>query len=80
MKNYTKPTFMLASLGIRAMAASSCDYKITEDDKDFMNLWSPGWEEHGFHSAEGCTTPIDQFCKYTAGDNDSLGVANAFTS
>ena len=82
MKNYTKPTFMLASLGIRASAAiaTSCDYKITVEDREFFDLWAPGWEENGFHSEENCSIPIDQYCKFSAGSNESLGVVNAFIS
>ncbi len=81
MNKYTKPTFVLASLGVTALAAASgCSYVITDADKEIFDIWAPGWKENGFHPDEGCSIPISNYCKFTASDDENLGVAKAFGS
>ena len=77
MNKYTKPTFMLASLGVTALAAASgCDYRITDEDKELFDIWYPGWKENGFNSLENCSVIIDSYCKWTASDS----LTKAFSS
>lgn len=81
MNKYTKPTFMLASLGVTALAAASgCSYVITDADKEVFDIWAPGWKENGFHPDEGCSIPIDKYCKFTASDSTTQTILKAFGS
>ena len=79
MNKYTKPTFMIASLGVSALAAASCQTKVTDDDKDFFDNFLPGWETNGFHSTENCRMPLDEYfesyCKFTSAEISGIGQA-----
>ena len=76
MNKYTKPTFMLASLGVTALGASSCGYRISDEDKEILDAWDPGWKENGFNSGTECSFDIEAFCKFTASEN----LSQAFSS
>ncbi len=82
MNKYTKPTFMLASLGVNALAASagSCSYVISEAEKEDFDIMIPGWRENGFHAKENCTIHINAYCKFTSGTDGETNVLKAFSS
>lgn len=82
MNKYTKPTFMLASLGVNALAAGagSCSYVISESEKEEFDILIPGWREDGFHATENCKIHINSFCKFTSGSGENSNVTKAFSS
>jgi hypothetical protein len=66
MKDYIKPTFILAGLFPVAFAAS-CDVIITREDADAL---FEQWGDKGFAESEPCQEPVPsdfiQYCKFTS--------------
>ena len=81
MKNYIKPEFMLTSLTGNVTNAMSC--ALTPADRNrFDAIFGSGWEDNSFGSTEAeCAdleNTIDNYCKFTSGELDS--VKQAFVS
>ncbi len=79
MNKYTKPTFMLASLGVNALAAGSCSYIIDKDEKEMLETI---YGEGAFFVDAVCNgNPVEGMCKFTSGEPDGAGLgAGAFSS
>lgn len=79
MNKYIKPTFMVASLGVTALAGSNCS--IQKDDRDMILGFL---EEYGYDStqvfmgAEPCDQKVDDilegYCKFSAGSNGATQI------
>ncbi len=77
MNKYIKPTFMVASLGVNALAAGS-GCAITADDRDLIFDGASNEEiQKYFGREEGCNPWVESFCKFTSVD---LGAKKAFLS
>ena len=79
MNKYTKPTFMIASLGVTALAGSNCS--IQREDREMISsvLDRFGVDMNAaFIEAENCTEIVDEFvdgyCKFTAGSNGATQI------
>ena len=71
MKDYIKPTFILATLSPMAMASNSCSMT----DEEFREMVGDAGLNWDFSSLEGCQTTdgeLDMFCKFTAGEIDGM--------
>ena len=87
MKNYTKPTFMLASLGVNALAAGT-NCSISSEDKEIISgiLGESDWNDGFGLGEENCTIPVVGYCKFTStyeagtDDNGNAIVKQAFFS
>ena len=81
MNKYTKPTFIIASLGVTALAGSNCS--IQKDDRDMLLGFLEGEFDidKAFMTAEGCIEVLDGivegYCKFTAGSNGAIQIFNS---
>lgn len=83
MNKYIKPTFMIASLGVTALAGSNCS--IQKDDRDMLLGFLEGEFDidKAFMQAEGCDENhqldgiIEGYCKFTAGSNGATQIFNS---
>lgn len=73
MKDYIKPTFILANLSPMAMTSNSCSMT----DSEFREIVGDAGLEWTFSPLEGCVNDeasgeLDMFCKFTAGEIDGM--------
>ncbi len=76
MNKYVKPEFILASLGVTALAASQCKYALKEQEiNDLYFVFGEG----AFFEDGGCNNnPVEGYCNQLLGDSGDL--TGAFAS
>ena len=83
MKNYIKPTFVLAGITPLGLTTSGC--AITEDEAAFMETYFgvKDWSKAFFDSGDGCKeepTGIEGYCKFSYAEDTNYGYEKIFGS
>ena len=78
MKNYIKPTFMLAGLAPVALASGGCSAKMSDENILTLVEQMVGDINNAFAETENCEegipTDLLNYCKFTAVEEGSLKI------